>query len=284
VATDAGPKLWQHPRMTDLGDGLDASLRTRMEAVGLDPADFGDPSDAWHRLHERFGRRITLLDRYALEAAHRRTRPEELDEDTLDRLRMETLAAQFPGLELQLEAERRDGPLEVVSYDRRWPLTFSTWSDRLARALGPIAVRVEHVGSTSVPGLAAKPIVDIQLSVPDADDEPAYLPALEECSLALRSREPGHRYLRPPAERPREVHLHVCSAGSDWEREHLLFRDYLRTHPLVSAAYGALKFELAGRYPADRLAYTDAKSGFILDALDAAEAWAAVEGWRVGWE
>ena len=84
-------------------------------------------------------------------------------------------------------------------------------------------------------------------------------------------------------ERPEDlVHVHVCEAGSAREREHLLFRDYLRADAAARLAYAELKRDLAQRYPDDRLAYTDAKSAFILDALDDVAAWAARVGWRVG--
>ena len=260
--------------MTD----LDPVLAERLRSIGLDPAAFGDPSDAWRSLHERFGRRITLIDRYALEAAHRGIHLDQLDIDTRARLQAETLRAQFPDMEFTTGSARADGALRVVAYDERWPVWFAEWRVRLALALGSAATRIEHVGSTAVPGLAAKPILDIQVSVADAENEPAYLSAIESTGLQLRLREPGHRYFRPPADRPRDVHLHVCEARSAWEREHLLFRDYLKAHPAARLAYAELKRDLAQRYPDDRLAYTDAKSAFILDALDDAVALAA----RVG--
>lgn len=262
---------------------LDPTLKDRMGIVGLDPRALGDPADAWRRLHERFGPRITLIDRYALEAAHLGIEPDELDADTRTRLRSETLRAQFPDLELTDGSERKDGAISVVAYDDRWPTRFSEWHERLSSALGAAAVRIDHVGSTAVPGLAAKPIVDVQVSVADTANEPAYLAAVESTGVLLRAREPGHRYLRPPTDRPRDVHIHVCDAGSAWERNHLLFRDYLRAHPIARDAYGDLKRGLAERYPDDRLAYTDAKSAFILDALDEAAAWSARTGWpRLG--
>ncbi|WP_255502941.1 GrpB family protein [Mycolicibacterium sp. CH28] len=86
-------------------------------------------------------------------------------------------------------------------------------------------VRVDHIGSTSVPGLAAKPIIDIGLGVVDVDREEDYLPDLIAAGYRLRVREPGHRMVRTP---DLGVHVHVCTAGSDWERRQLLFRDWLR--------------------------------------------------------
>ncbi len=252
---------------------VDPLLAERLRSLGIDPAALGDPAIAWGRLHDRFGPRITLIDRYALEAAHRGIHPDRLDAETRARLQAETLRTQFPEMEFTTGSERADGAIEVTAYDQRWPALFTDWHDRLAAALGPAAIRIEHVGSTAVPGLAAKAIVDIQVSVDDTESEEAYLPGIEGADLQLRLREPGHRYFRPPSDRPRDVHLHVCDAGSDWERDHLLFRDYLRAHPAVRDAYAELKRELAQRYPDDRLAYTDAKSAFILDTLEAAREW-----------
>ena len=259
---------------------LEGQLADRLRSIGLDPVAFGDPADAWRRLHERFGRRITLIDRYALEAAHRGIHPEQLDADARARLQAETLRAQFPDMEFTAGSTRADDLIEVAAYDERWPVRFAERRKRLAAALGMVAVRIEHVGSTAVPGLAAKPIIDIQVSVADTEDEAAYRSAIESTGLQLRLREPGRRYFRPPADRPRDVHVHVCEAGSAWELEHLLFRDYLRAQPAARLAYAELKRDLAGRYPDDRLAYTDAKSAFTLDALDDAAAWAARIGWR----
>lgn len=260
---------------------LDSRLVDRLRAIGIEPGEIHEPGETWRRLCERFGARITLIDRYALEANHRGVAPEQLDEETRRRLGAEVLLVQFPGLEYVPGAERHDDEIEVVPYDDAWPERFAAWRERLQEQLGGLVVSIQHVGSTAVTGLAAKPIVDIQVSVPDVDAEAAYRPAIERAGLRLRAREPGHRYFRPPADRPRDVHLHVCQAGSSWELGHLLFRDYLRVHPAQRDAYGALKLDLARRYANDRLAYTDAKSAFILDALDAAAEWVERTGWRV---
>jgi GrpB-like predicted nucleotidyltransferase (UPF0157 family) len=150
---------------------------------------------------------------------------------------------------------------------------------KLARALGTEAVHIEHVGSTAVPGLAAKPIIDIQVSVPDVEDEDAYRPAIESCGFALRYREAGHRYFRPPPGKPREYQIHVCAIGSKWERDHLLFRDFLRNHADEAAGYEAIKTDVAGHYRNDRIGYMDAKQPYIAAALTRAEDWAASTGW-----
>ena len=235
----------------------------------------------WERLREAGGRRVTVLDLYRLVAAERGVEPQELPLDDRIALTRRVLAVAWPGFETTAGSDRGTEPIELVPYDPGWPARFAAWRDRIAAALGGTAVRIEHVGSTAVPGLAAKPHVDVQVSVADVEDERAYVPRLEAAGVQLRSRDDLHRYLRPPAGRPREVHVHVCAAGSSWEREHLLFRDYLRAHPGARDAYAAAKREAARVWHDDRVAYTDAKTDVILDILAAAETWAAETGWRV---
>ena len=259
---------------------MDPELRERLAEAGVDPDAFGDPAEAWQRLAAAFGPRATLVDRYALEAASRRLPVEALPADERGRLALEVLTARDPST--QLLGDSGGDPVEVVPYDPAWAAAFGRWRDRLAAALGPTARRVERVGSTAVPGLAAKPVIDVQVSVPRVEDEAAYLPAMESLGLPLRAREQGHRYFRPPRGRPRDVQVHVCREGSAWERAHLLLRDYLRAHPEAREAYGALKASLAERYRDDRVAYNEAKAGFILDTLEEARRWAEATGWEVG--
>jgi len=173
----------------------------------------------------------------------------------------------------------RDDPVEVVDYDARWPAKFKRMRTRLANALGAAALRIEHVGSTAVPGLAAKPIIDIQISVADVEVEDAYRPAIESLGFVLRYREAGHRYFRPPADRSRDFQIHVCTVGSRWERDHLLFRDFLRTHADEAANYESIKYDVAGHHRSDRIGYMDAKQPYIAAALTRAEAWAGDVGW-----
>jgi len=177
-------------------------------------------------------------------------------------------------------------PIELVPPDPEWPRRFARVRDLIAGALGDTAVRVDHVGSTSVPDLPAKPILDVQVSVPDVEDEAAYLPTLGGLGWALRAREPGHRFLREPDRHGLDVaagqavHVHVCESGSPWERDHLLFAAYLRAHADRRDAYAALKDDLAVRYRTSRLAYTERKSRFVRHTLEQAERWAARTGWR----
>jgi GrpB-like predicted nucleotidyltransferase (UPF0157 family) len=163
--------------------------------------------------------------------------------------------------------EKRD--IVIVDHDPRWAERYEHERSRIVAALGDRVLALEHIGSTSVPGLAAKPIIDIDLSVADVEDEDAFVPDLVAAGYVLRVREPGHRMLRTPA---RDVHLHVCDHGSEWERRHLVFRDWLRTHPDDRDRYEAVKRELSQREWDDTNDYADAKSDVVADIMSRAAA------------
>lgn len=163
--------------------------------------------------------------------------------------------------------EKRD--LRIVPYDPDWPRRFTVELDRLRAALGARALRIDHVGSTSVAGLCAKPIIDIDVSVQDVEDEAAYLPDLESAGYHLRVRSPGHRMVRSAA---LDVHVHLCEFNSDWEKRHLLFRDWLRAHPEDRDLYARTKEDLAREDWPDMNAYADAKSDVIAAILARATA------------
>ena len=173
--------------------------------------------------------------------------------------------------------ERRT--ISIVPYDASWAAEFEQQRRRIKDALGSRAVRVDHIGSTAVEGLPAKPIVDIDLSVEDPDDEESYLPALERAGYRLRVREAGRRMLRTPL---RDVHVHVCAVGSDWERRHLLFRDWLRQDPGDRRLYAETKRALAERDWPDMNAYAAEKTEIIRAIGERAERWAAATSWRPG--
>ena len=138
----------------------------------------------------------------------------------------------------------------------------------------PYAIDIEHVGSTSVPDLGAKPIVDIQVEV-DGLDEARDIPPLEAVGYVLRVREPTHLMVRTPE---RDVHVHLWSEESDLDR-HLLFRDWLRVNEPDRERYEAVKRELATRTWRDTNDYADAKSEVINAITARADAWAATTGW-----
>ncbi|MEA2678214.1 MAG: hypothetical protein QOJ81_2355, partial [Chloroflexota bacterium] len=176
--------------------------------------------------------------------------------------------------------DRVSDAIKIADYDPSWPGRYEEMRARLAEGLGGMALRIDHVGSTAVPGLAAKPIIDIEISVPDVADVASFKNAIEAQGFASRMIEPGHHYFRPPPGLPRDFQVHVCTIGSDWERRHLLFRDFLRADPDTAAGYEALKRDLATRFTWDRIAYTDAKGPFIDAAISRAEDWARQTGWR----
>jgi GrpB-like predicted nucleotidyltransferase (UPF0157 family) len=162
-------------------------------------------------------------------------------------------------------------PVELHQPSPQWIELADQWIAGVERVLSALRPRVEHIGSTAVPGLIAKPVIDLQVSVPDIEDEMAYRPALESLGLVRRAREAGHRYFRPPAGQPRAVHVHVCELGSTWERACLVLRDELRARPELAAAYAELKQRLAAAVGTDREAYTDGKSDFIRRVVDSTD-------------
>jgi GrpB-like predicted nucleotidyltransferase (UPF0157 family) len=163
-------------------------------------------------------------------------------------------------------------PVVVVDYDEAWPGIFEALRVRVARGLGDLAIAVEHVGSTAIPGLAAKPIVDIDVVIASRDALPAAIAALRRLGYAYRGDQgvPGREAFEAPAGVPPH-HLFVCTADSPELQCHLVFRDYLRRHDDAARAYEALKRELSERYRDDREAYTDGKGGFVAKTLTDAE-------------
>ncbi len=163
------------------------------------------------------------------------------------------------------------GRIELAEYDPAWPALYAREERRLRSLLGERAVRVEHVGSTAVPGLPAKPIVDVALEVPDSADEAAYVPDLEAAGYALRIREPEwleHRLVKGP---DTNVNVHVFSAGCDEVERMLRFRDRLRADAADRECYAQAKRELAAREWRYVQQYADAKSGVVADILARAD-------------
>jgi GrpB-like predicted nucleotidyltransferase (UPF0157 family) len=159
------------------------------------------------------------------------------------------------------------GPVTVVDYDPDWPRLFRREADRIAAALGPRALLVEHIGSTSVPGLAAKPIIDIALAVADSAAEPDYLPALESAGYRLTIREPDwyeHRCLKGP---DTNVNLHVYSQGCPEISRNLAFRDRLRADDADRELYERTKRELTAREWTYIQQYADAKTEVVEQIL-----------------
>lgn len=151
----------------------------------------------------------------------------------------------------------------LVAYDPSWPAQFEQLAGRIRAALGDDALQIEHIGSTSVPGLSAKPVIDIILGVADSANEALYLEPLEAAGFELRVREPDwyeHRMLR---HHDPECNLHVFSAGSAVIEPHLVFRDRLRSNDEDRAHYERTKVELARRPWHYMMQYTDAKTEIV---------------------
>jgi GrpB-like predicted nucleotidyltransferase (UPF0157 family) len=159
---------------------------------------------------------------------------------------------------------RAPRPIVLVEYDDSWTQQFEQHRLRIGAALMNRARLLEHIGSTAVPGLAAKPIIDVLVAVDDIDDEAAYLPALEAAGYALRVREPGHRMVRPSSH---NVHVHIYSVGNPEIDACVAFRDRLRTDETDRATYEARKRELAKHDWPDMNYYARAKSNVIAQIL-----------------
>jgi GrpB-like predicted nucleotidyltransferase (UPF0157 family) len=166
--------------------------------------------------------------------------------------------------------EKRE--ITIVEYNTDWIQKFEIHAKLIAEAVGVAALRIEHVGSTSVLGLAAKPIIDILVVVADSSYETAYLRQLEAARYVLRVREPdwhGHRMFRTPE---RDVHIHIFSAGCQEVARMLSFRDRLRQNPYDRERYERAKRELASKEWADMNAYARAKTDVIEEIIAASQA------------
>ncbi len=161
-----------------------------------------------------------------------------------------------------------------MEYDPTWPDTFEELKDVIERAVGDLALRIEHVGSTSVPGLSAKPVIDLDVVMPSYEALPEIVARLStlgymhEGDLGIKGRE---AFAREGRDVPRDGrggewpshHLYVCPPDGEGLIRHLAFRDYMRSHPEEVAAYEAVKRRLAEQYPYDAEAYTEGKTEYI---------------------
>jgi GrpB-like predicted nucleotidyltransferase (UPF0157 family) len=160
-----------------------------------------------------------------------------------------------------------NAPIVLAEYDPAWPRLFEREAARIRDVLGSRVVQLEHVGSTSVPGLAAKPLIDMLLVVPDSSDEGSYVLPLEAKGYVLRIREPDwneHRLLKGP---DTNINLHVFSAGCPEIDRMLRFRDHLRRHKADRALYERTKRELAAQTWKYVQNYADAKTAVVEDIL-----------------
>jgi putative glutamine amidotransferase len=255
AVTKSGPLAaasHHHQGIDRLGEGLDATGRTEddlIEAIERIVPDQQDERATW----------MLGVQWHPEETAERDPAQQSLFEalSLLGRLRG---ASARPGA-----AEGRTRSYAISAYDPAWPARYDEESARIRTALGDQVTGLEHVGSTSVPGLGAKPVVDIQVSVRSMVPRSAYVDPL----VALGYRwvvdpwSDEHEYFSRNEDAERAFHIHVCAAGSEWERRHIAFRDWLRDHPDDAAAYERLKRDLAERHPRDIFTYVDGKTEFI---------------------
>ena len=158
--------------------------------------------------------------------------------------------------------------VEIVDYDPKWVTLYREERAKILAAIGHLIVAVEHIGSTAVVGLGAKPVIDIMVGVNRLSDAQECMEPLGSIGYEYQPQHeatmPERRFFRkgePPKEQ--HYHLHVVEKGSEFWKRHLAFRDYLRTHPETSRQYCELKKKLASEYGSDREGYTEAKTSFI---------------------
>jgi GrpB-like predicted nucleotidyltransferase (UPF0157 family) len=158
--------------------------------------------------------------------------------------------------------------VQVQPYDSNWPHQFEALRQRIWPAVSSFATSIEHVGSTSVPGLAAKPVIDIDIIIPVLTSLPQTIAALATLGYSYHGDQgiPGREAFKLN-ETPRTHHLYVCPQGSLPLSNHLTLRDHLRANPEDRAAYSRLKFDLARQHPHDIDSYIRGKTDFILDIL-----------------
>ena len=165
-------------------------------------------------------------------------------------------------------------PIEIVPYDPKWPDRFEAEKAVLLDVFSSVRCWIEHVGSTAVPGLGAKPIIDIMLGVDRLADVERRICDLEtrgyEYIQRYESEFPERRLFAKPQQRPRHVHLHAVERSTAFWHSHVLFRDFLRRHVAVAQEYCALKKRLAAEFGDDRDGYTNAKTAFIEAAVERA--------------
>jgi GrpB-like predicted nucleotidyltransferase (UPF0157 family) len=166
------------------------------------------------------------------------------------------------------DTEHEADVVVIVDYDPSWESLYEVSAAEIRDVLGPWVVDVAHIGSTSVPGLAAKPIIDMQVSVNDLSATPAIVDALRQAGYEyvpeFETEMPFRRYFRRTTNGRRTHHIHLVErSNTEWWDRHIAFRDWLRSHPEDCERYAALKRTLAAEHRQDPAAYTDAKSPFV---------------------
>jgi putative glutamine amidotransferase len=242
-----------HQGVDELGDGLVATGHSRdglVESIERGHNDPEDPKAPW-----MLGVQWHPEDTAAQDRAQ---------QSLFDAL---SLLARIRGIRAKPgESAGRSRRYAIVEPDSAWPDRFDEEAARILAALpGDLVTRIDHIGSTSVPGLAAKPTIDIQLSLRSLIPRETYVDALIDLGYrwALDPWTDEHEYFQREENGERAFQIHACPAGSEWERRHLLFRDALRADRVLATGYERLKRNLAGAHPRDIMAYVDGKTAFI---------------------
>lgn len=165
-------------------------------------------------------------------------------------------------------------PVIIADYNSQWPVRYEEEKGRILGVIGDKVVAIEHIGSTAVPGLGAKPVIDIMVAVRRLADTEACIEPLQSIGFEYRPPDevgiPERRYFTKGIPGARTHHIHMVELTSTFWERHLLFRDFLRAHPEVAQEYYRLKKELADKYGEDREGYTEAKTSFIESVTDRA--------------
>jgi GrpB-like predicted nucleotidyltransferase (UPF0157 family) len=167
---------------------------------------------------------------------------------------------------------KSDMPVYLVEYDDTWPSQFSRERGRISQILSDYSVEFEHIGSTAIPGIAAKPIIDIMVLIQDIGESGEYIQRLKELEYHYypygEDVFPERRWFCKPNAAERTHHLHLVERDTRFHRDHLLFRNYLRSNAGAAASYEMLKRQLSKQYTNDRDGYTDGKSDFVAAILE----------------
>jgi GrpB-like predicted nucleotidyltransferase (UPF0157 family) len=169
-------------------------------------------------------------------------------------------------------------PLVIADYDPEWPARYEAEKALILKAIGHIIADIEHIGSTSVPGLGAKPIIDIMIGLHRLDDAVECIPRLEAIGHKyvpeFEAFVPDRRFFRKGPDEARTHHIHMVERASEFWNDRILFRDYMRSHEDDAILYLLLKKELAARFGSNRQGYSDAKASFVSAILIKAQVFA----------
>jgi GrpB-like predicted nucleotidyltransferase (UPF0157 family) len=206
-----------------------------------------------------------------------------MEERMSDAANSNSVSSDRVGKDENASEPRQRYKIEVLDWRPEWGEIFKALGTELRLALGPAALRIDHIGSTAIPGMAAKPIIDVQISVVDLSTFSDFADPLARLGYRFRKDNPEltKRYFREPLG-TRRTHIHVRERGGWHEQWALLFRDYMRSNAGEHRAYAELKRHLAAVYPRDMEAYTTGKVELLWQIIQRADHWAKDTGWKVG--